>query len=68
MKIFEKINLFLLIIIYSFIELKVLTSLPKNVHGPLDNVCIAVWPAGHAIDHISIQLNRLTMQLVFNEV
>ena len=36
MKIFEKITLFLFII-YSFIELKVLMSLPKSFHGPLDN-------------------------------
>ena len=26
------------------------------------------WPTDHAIDHSSIRLNRLTIQLVFNEV
>ena len=26
------------------------------------------WPTDHAIDHSSIGLNRLTIQLVFNEV
>ena len=26
------------------------------------------WPIDHAIDHSSIGLNRLTIQLVFNEV
>ena len=26
------------------------------------------WPTDHAIDHSSIGLNRLTVQLVFNEV
>ena len=26
------------------------------------------WPTDHAIDHSSIGLNRMTIQLVFNEV
>ena len=26
------------------------------------------WPTDHAIDHSSVGLNRLTIQLVFNEV
>ena len=26
------------------------------------------WPTDHAINHSSIRLNRLTIQLVFNEV
>ena len=61
MKIFEK-NTFFLFIIYSFNELKVLVILPKvsMVHLTIRMHCN--WPADHAIDHISIQLNRLTIQ------
>ena len=46
MKIFWKITLFLFII-YSFVELNVLVSLPKSFHGPLDNenaMPLAHWP------------------------
>ena len=37
MKIFEKLNTLFLLKIYSFIELKVLVSLPKSFNGPLAN-------------------------------
>ena len=36
------------------------------VHLALTMYCN--WPTGHTIDHSSIGLNRLTIQLVFNEV
>ena len=61
MKIFNEITL-LLFIIYSFVKFKVLVSLPKSV------TMYCNWPTGHAIDHSSIGLNRLTIQLVFNKV
>ena len=61
MKIFEKITLFLFII-YSFNELKVLVNLPKVSMVQLTMRMHFNWPVDHAIDHISIQLNRLTIQ------
>ena len=63
----QKITLF---IIYSFIEffIEVLVSIPKvsMVHLTMRIHCN--WPTYHATDHISIELNRLTIQLVFSEV
>ena len=60
MKIFKKITL-CLFIIHSFIELKVLVSLPKvsMVHLTMKMHCN--WPTDHAIDHISIELNNNTV-------
>ena len=66
-KIFNEIAL-LLFMIYSFIKFKVLVSLPKSIHGPLGMRMHCNWPINHTIDHISIGLKRLTIQLVFNEV
>ena len=66
-KIFNEITL-LLFMIYSFNKFKVLVSLPKHFHGPLYMRMHCNWPTDHAIDHSSIWLNRLTIQLVFNEV
>ena len=66
-KIFNEITL-LLFMIYSFIKFKVLVSLPKSSHGPLGITMHCNWPTDHAIDHSSIGLKRLTIQLVFNEV
>ena len=45
-----------------------LISLPKSFHGPLGMRMHCNWPPDHAFDHSSIGLNRLTIQLVFNEV
>ena len=67
MKILDNIIL-LPFIIYSFIKFKVLVSLPKSLHGPLGFKNACNWSTDHAIDHSSIGLNRLTIQLVFNEV
>ena len=67
MKIFNEITL-LLFIINSFIKFEVLVSLPKNVHGPLGMRMYCNWQTDPAIDHSSIWLNRLVIQLVFNEV
>ena len=67
-KIYDEVALFLFII-YNFITFKVLVSLPKisMVHLAVRMYCN--WPTDHAIiDHSSIGLNRLTIQLVFNEV
>ena len=36
------------------------------VHLAMEMYCN--WPTDHAIDHSSVGLNRLTIQLVFNEV
>ena len=58
----------LLFMIYSFIKFKVLVSLPKSFHGLLAMTMHCNWPTDHAIDHSSIWLKRLTIQLVFNEV
>ena len=66
-KIFNEITL-LLFMIYSFIKFKVLVSLPKTFYGPLSMRMHCNWPTDHAIDHSSIGLKRLTIQLVFNEV
>ena len=61
MEISQKVTL-CLFIIYSFIELKVLLSLPKvcMVHLTIRIHCN--WPTDHAIDHISNEFNRLTIQ------
>ena len=66
-KIFNEITL-LLFMIYSFIKFKVLVSLDKSDHGSLGMRMHCNWPTDHAIDHSSIGLNRLTIQLVFNRV
>ena len=66
-KIFNEITL-LLFMIYSFIKFKVLVSLPNSFHGPLGMKMHCNWPTDHAIDHSSIGLRRLTIQLAFNEV
>ena len=66
-KIFDEITLFLFTI-DSFIKFKVLVSLPKSFHGPLGMRMYCNWPTDHAIDHSSIGLKKLTIQLVFNEV
>ena len=66
-KICNEITL-LLFMIYSFIKFKVLVSLPKSFHGPLGMKMHCNWSTDHAIDHSSIGLRRLTIQLVFNEV
>ena len=67
MKIFNEITL-LLFIIYSFIKFKVLVSLPKFSMVHLSVTMHCNWPTDHAIDHSSIGLKRLIIQLVFNEV
>ena len=66
-KIFNEIAL-LLFIIYSFINFKVLVSLPENVYGPLNMRMHCNWPTDHAIDHSSVGLKGLTIQPVFSEV
>ena len=67
MKIFNEITL-LLFIIYSFIKFKVLVSLPKISMVYLSVTMHCNWPTDHAIDHSSIGLKRLIIQLVFNEI
>ena len=64
-KIFNEITL-LLFIIYCFIKIKVLLSLPKSFHGPF--VYENVLQLANCYYHSSIGLSRLTIQLVFNEV
>ena len=66
-KIFNEITL-LLFITYSFIKFKVLVSLPKSFMVHLSLTMYCNWPTDHTIDHSSIGLKRLTIQLVFNEV
>ena len=52
-KIFEDITLFLFVI-YSFVNSKVLSSLPKIFHSPLTVRMHCNWPSDHAIDNSSI--------------
>ena len=66
-KIFNEITL-LLFIIYNFIKFKVLVNLPKSFHGLFGCEKVLELATDHAIDHISIGLNRLTIQLVCNGV
>ena len=55
-------------IINNFITFKVLVSLPKCFHGPLAMRMCCNLLTGHTFDHSWTWLNRLTIQLVFNEV
>ena len=67
-KICNEINLFVFII-YSFIKFKVLVSFPKSFHGLLNYenaLQLANW--SNSIDNSSILFNKLTIQLVFNEI
>ena len=75
LKIFEtlhtvsNVKILFLLIFYSVIKFEVLVSLPKSFH--LVHLAIRMycnWPTDHAIDHSSIVLNSLTIQLVSNEV
>ena len=67
MKIFNEITL-ILFIIYSFIKFKVLASIPKSSMVHLAVIMNYNRPTDHGIDHSSIALKRLTIQLVFNEI
>ena len=61
MNIFQMIikNTPFLFIIYNFNELKVLVILPEVSLAHLTMRIHCIWPTDHAIDHISIQLNRV---------
>ena len=52
----KKINeiTLLLFIIHSFINFKVLLSLPKSFRGPLGMRMYCNWPTDHTIDHSSM--------------
>ena len=67
LKIFCEITL-LLFIICSFIKFKVLVCLPKSFLVHIALTIYYNWPTDHAIDYSSIGLNRLTIQLMFNDV